>query len=104
MALNPATSKRMVTWSLFATATIVVISKVSKGKFPSPRIFVAVAVLYVILGFAADFAPTVAGPMALLVFLAVLLSEGGSALEAVSKTVNKKKQRQRMSLVRGGAS
>lgn len=101
--MKPVESKKMVTWSLFATGIIVVINKVVREHaFPSPRIFIALAVVYVILGFAADFAPTVAGPLALLVFLAILLSEGGPALEGVARSVARNQQKKQLSLVKGG--
>jgi hypothetical protein len=81
-------AKKIVVLSLFATGVIVVLDKIVKEHtFPSPRIFIGLALIFVILGFTAEFAPQVAAPFAVLVFLAVLLSDGGTALDSVSRSV-----------------
>ena len=83
--MNPKIdAKKIVVLSLIATAIVVVLDKVVKEHtFPSPRIFIGGAIMFVILGFSAEFAPQVAAPFAVLVFLAVLLSDGGTALDSI---------------------
>lgn len=100
--MNALTAKKMVTFSLAATGAVVVVNRAASGEFPSPRIFIALGVIYVILGFAAEFAPQIAGPMALLVFLAVLFSDGGTALEGIARSIGKEQRKKRFRLIRGG--
>jgi len=81
-------AKKIVVISLIATGVVVVLDAVVKQHvFPSPRIFIAGAIMFVLLGFAAEFAPQVAAPFAVLVFLAVLLSDGGTALDSVATAI-----------------
>jgi membrane-associated HD superfamily phosphohydrolase len=81
-------AKKIVVLSLIATGTVVVLHAVVKQhEFPSPRIFIGGAIMFVILGFVAEFAPQVAAPFAVLVFLAVLLTDGGTALEATTAAI-----------------
>jgi len=100
--MDAKTAKRAVIWSLAGSGTIVVVEKAVHGEWPSPKIFLAGAVLFVILGFAAEFAPQIAAPFAVLVFLAILLSKGGTALGGVSKAVNKSRVKSTMTVIPGG--
>jgi hypothetical protein len=81
-------AKRIVLLSMTGTGVVVMVEKATKGRFPGTRTLLGLAVLYVILGFISDFAPGVAGPLAVLVFLAVLLTNGGTALEGTSRALN----------------
>jgi len=74
---------KIVGVSMFATAAIVVVGGASRGEFPGPRQFIALAIVYIVLGFGAEIAPALAGPMAVLVFVAVLMTNG-QALDAIS--------------------
>lgn len=87
MARKGLPSNKLVTWSLAATAIVILVSRAQRGEWPDPRTFIALGVLYVILGFAAELAPQLAGPMAILVFVAVLLSQGAAAFDGVSAVV-----------------
>ena len=51
-------AKKIVVLSLIATGTVVVLHAIIKQhEFPSPRIFIGGAIMFVILGFVAEFAP-----------------------------------------------
>jgi hypothetical protein len=80
-------SNKLVTWSLAATGIVILVSRAQRGEWPDPRTFIALAVVYVILGFASEIAPQLAGPMAILVFVAVLMTQGASAFEGVTRVV-----------------
>jgi hypothetical protein len=80
-------SNKLVTWSLAATGIVILVSRAQRGEWPDPRTFIALAVVYVILGFAAEVAPQLAGPMAVLVFVAVLLTQGSAAFDGISAVV-----------------
>lgn len=89
----PIPSNRTVTWSLFATGAVVLVASAARGSWPDPRRFIALAVLFVILGFGAELAPQLASAFAVLVFVAVLLYEGTDALEGTIRAVGGKPKR-----------
>lgn len=97
--------KGIVTWALIGTGAVVVFNKASSGEWPSPQIFLALASLFVILGFLSDVAPMIAGPLAVLVFLAVLLSNGGKTFESLAGGIaNRRPRRQKYGVRRSTAN
>jgi hypothetical protein len=92
--MNEEQAKRAVVLSLFAAGTVVVLSRSIKQGFPTdPRLYIAGAFIYIILGFAADFAPQVAGPFAILVFFAVLLYQGAPLFDGIVSALNQPRRK-----------
>jgi hypothetical protein len=64
---------------ILALVTTLLVSIVNTGGLPKPRLFIAGAFLFLVLGFLADFAPELAGPFAILLVVGVLLNSGEGA-------------------------
>jgi hypothetical protein len=70
---------------------IIVADKAFVAKtFPKPRIFVALTLAFVFVGFAAEFAPSLANAFALLIFIALLLSHGVDIFGGAQKSLGGK--------------
>jgi hypothetical protein len=78
-------ASRLVVASLLVVTVTAVFGEVGTGKTPKPRLFIAGGILYLALGLGSDFAPAIAGPMAVLVAIAVLLNQGQGAFGAFAK-------------------
>jgi hypothetical protein len=83
-------ASRLVVASLVIVSLTAVLGEVGTGKTPKPRLFIAGGILYLFLGLGSDFAPGVAGPMAVLVAIAVVLNQGPAAFAALSKKLGAK--------------
>jgi len=92
--MNDVQAKRAVVLSLFAAGTVVVLSKAVTEGFPTdPRLYIAGAFIYVLLGFGAEFAPQIAGPLAILVFVSVLLYEGAPLFDGITKALGTQRRK-----------
>lgn len=78
-------ASRLVIASLVVVSLTAVFGQVGTGKTPKPRLFIAGGVVYLILGLLSDFAPGIAGPMAVLIAIAVVLNQGQGAFGAFAK-------------------
>lgn len=78
-------ASRLVVASLVIVTLTAVFGEVGEGKTPKPRLFLAGGVIYLLLGLLSDFAPAVAGPMAVLIAIAVVLNQGEGAFGAFSR-------------------
>lgn len=78
-------ASRLVIASLVIVSVTAIFGDVGTGKTPKPRLFIAGGVLYLMLGLLSDFAPSIAGPMAILVAIAVVLNQGEGAYGAFAK-------------------
>lgn len=85
--MSPADAKRVVVASLILSVAIIVLGKAGKGDVPKPRLFVAGGLVYLVLGFLADFAPQIAAPFAVLVALGVFLDRGTGALTTLARKI-----------------
>lgn len=75
---------KIVVLSMVGTAAIIVVADARKGRLPSSRAVLGLGFAYVALAGLADVAGAVAGPLAMLVLVGVLLKEGTGALDAFS--------------------
>ena len=91
-----AKQRNVIFWSLGATGVVILVSRSVKGEWPDVRTFLALGIMYVILGFAYDFAPKLAGPFALLIFFAVLMYQGVDAFGGISSLYYDKKRRRQI--------
>lgn len=85
--MSPNDAKRIVVASMILSIAIIVLGRAGKGQVPKPRLFIAGGLVYLVLGFLADFAPTVAGPFAILVALGIFLDRGTGALTTLAKKI-----------------
>lgn len=69
---------------MIGTGLIVVAANAAKGRAPKPRSVLGLGVVYVALAGAADLAPSLAAPFAVLVVTGTLLTEGAPALNAIA--------------------
>lgn len=69
------------------TAGVVTLSNVTQGKPPDPRTYIALAALWLLLAFISDVSDELATPVALLIFLSVLLGHGSGWLNALARGV-----------------
>jgi len=83
--MTPSDAKKIVVASLILSIAVIVLGKAGKGQVPKPRLFVAGGLVYLMLGFLADFAPAVAAPFAILVALGIFLDRGQGALTTLAK-------------------
>lgn len=77
--------------TIIGTGTIVTVSSVSKGETPDARIFIALAALWFFLSLLADTAEEIAKPLAILIFVVVLLANGSGWLNAIASGVKGKR-------------
>jgi len=78
-------ASRLVVASLVIVSLTAIFGNVGTGKNPKPRLFIAGGIVYLLLGLLSDFAPAVAGPMAVLIAIAVVLNQGQGAFGAFAK-------------------
>lgn len=78
-------ASRLVVASLVVVSLTAVFGEVGEGKTPKPRLFIAGGVMYLMLGLLSDFAPSIAGPLAVLIAIAVVLNQGEGAYGAFAK-------------------
>lgn len=81
--------RKTVTLALLGTFLIIAAHKGTKGKFPEPRVMVALAFVFLVLGFLVEFAPKLAAAFAALVFVSVLLSQGSDVLKKAQKELGR---------------
>ena len=94
-SIAPSKARKIVLASMVGTGAIILTARAVQGKYGSAvhvpdktenaRVILGLVVVYVILGFASDFAPQFAGPLALLVFATVLFKDGPVVFDAISK-------------------
>lgn len=82
--------RKAVVMALLGTALIVSVDRSFRGNFPKPRLFVALLVTWLFLGFLAEFAPKLAAYFAGLVFIGVLLNNGPYVFRQIEKKINEK--------------
>jgi hypothetical protein len=71
------------------TALIIGADKaISEKSFPKPRVFLGLAVSYILLGFLVELAPELAVMFAALIFIAVALQKGPRVFAGVSKALH----------------
>lgn len=80
-------AQRIVVAAMVVIALVTVIGEAAKGHAPAPRLLIAGALIFVVLALLADFAPQVAGPLAAMVAIAVVLTRGEPAFAAISRRV-----------------
>lgn len=81
VSIGRSAAEQQVLFSMVGTGVVVFSYRWAEGKYGTPdadstRTIIGLAVVYLMLGFAADFAPQIAGPFALLVFLTALFRYG----------------------------
>lgn len=85
-------NRALVIATIVGTGSIVLLSDLQRGKgVPDPSTWIALAALYLMLGFAIDLAPAVAVPVALIVFAAVVFSRGEPLLTGLTRSIKKRK-------------
>lgn len=94
--MNDVQAKRAVVLSLFGAGAVVILSKAATTGFPTdPRLYIAGAFMYVLLGFGAEFAPMIVGPLAILIFVSVLLYEGAPLFDGITKALGQQRQKRK---------
>lgn len=78
-------ASKAVTVSMLVTGTVVTIDAVSEGSFPTPQVFIALFAIWFVLGILADTIPQMAGPLAVIAALVVVLERGDKVIGAVVK-------------------
>lgn len=78
---------KLVVASMVVSGVTITLAEVVKEGTPKPRIYIAGAVVYLFLAFLADFSPKVAGPLAILIMVAILLGRGQDAFGGVGKVL-----------------
>src|SRR5215831_4441104 len=91
---NTAREHNIVVFAMFGTAGVLIIADIRKGSFPSARAMIGLGFVFAALAGLTVFAPGVAAPFAVLVFVGVLLNKGfgffsgiGAASGSASKLV-----------------
>lgn len=74
-------ARRTITYSMIGSALLIGSDDIANGHFPAPSKFISLIFLTIILTVMAGFIPEVAGPLALLVFVAVLLTKGSNVFK-----------------------
>lgn len=71
--MNPQTARQIVVASVASTVVIVIVSEAAAGHRPDMRTLVGLSFAFLFLSVMADFAPAVAGPLAVVVLLTSLV-------------------------------
>ncbi len=95
-----AENRGLVMASLVGSIAVVAIGSIAQGKAPSGRRFLALLFVFAGIAFASEVMPQIAGPLALLVFLTILLALGKPALEGIQATTRRKNMK--LVTVKGG--
>lgn len=74
---------KAVTISMLVSGSVVTLDAVSKGSFPTPQVFISLLAIWFVLGILADTVPQLAGPLAVVVLLVVLLERGDRVIGAL---------------------
>lgn len=84
-------ASRLVIASLIVVSVVSIFGEIGKGKTPAPRLFIAGGALYMMLALLSDFAPQIAGPLAVLITIGVVIQNGEPAIAGFSKRIGGKK-------------
>lgn len=87
--------RKVIILTYAAALITIALAGASKGAFPEPRQFLGVTIVFIILGFAAEFAPGLAIPFAILVLVALIFARGEEALLGVAR-------KPKLSVINGG--
>lgn len=85
--MDDDTAKRAVIVAAGGVTIVRTVHRFAHGEIPKPHDYIAIAAVFVALGFAAEVAPDVAGSIAILALVATVLSDGGEAFDAVNSAV-----------------
>jgi cell wall-associated NlpC family hydrolase len=81
---NTAREHNIVVLAMFGTVGVLIIADIHKGKFPSARAMIALGFVFAGLAALTAVAPGIAAPLALLVFVGVLLNKGLGFFSAIN--------------------
>lgn len=84
--MTPDQARMFVIGSLIVVSATAVIDSAGRGQTPKPRLFIAGGVVYLVLGLGADFVPQIAGPLAILITITVLLNRR-AAFDALNRRI-----------------
>jgi hypothetical protein len=88
--VSPTTARQMVLVSLLVTGGVVIFDVLRKGPGVEAgsefRVVWSVAVLFLLLAMLADVVPGIAGPLALLILLAVTIGRG-AAVQQITRNI-----------------
>jgi hypothetical protein len=77
--------RKVIILTYAASLIAISLAGAARGAFPEPRQFLGVTIVFVILGFGAEFAPGLAIPFAILVLVAIIFARGEEALLGVAR-------------------
>jgi hypothetical protein len=92
--------KKLVHVAIVGTGLVVVVDGAASGEFPPASTFIALGAMFFFVSLLADFAPQVGGPLAVLIFLAVLFERGGRVFKSLERW--ERKNRMKAGSVQGG--
>jgi hypothetical protein len=85
--VNNTEARRAVLVSAGGIVVIRTIHRFAHAQVPKPHDYIAIGAAFVMLGFAAEVAPDIAGMIAIVALVAAALADGGEVFDAVSTAV-----------------
>lgn len=80
--------RKVVVIALLGSALLIAADRSFRGSFPKPRVFVALLFIWIVLAFAAEFAPKLAAYFAGLVFTGILLTNGPYVFQQINRRIS----------------